>query len=228
MVCPGLPQLRVTISSRAGGAFQAYGSIQQTFGPFPYPFAFVRPSTADRSVATREFYVRESGEHFLSIGDLRNTEGGSPAVGGPTLTYRVEIVSVSTMPTIVTPPLVNRPGSIPDTGDVTAFLFTATLGDSLAASTRAMQISPPSKVDTALLLFYVLASPPTLVAFNDDLSSAQVDSTIQAIAPRTGPYLLVVDHYDVGGLTAADRKWEVSLAGATPTTTTTTPATTTT
>ena len=180
------------------------------------PFALVRPGTADPSIATREFYVRESAEHFLQVQDLRNANGASPGVGGPTVTYSAQIVSVGTMPSIGTPPLVNQPGSVPGTGDVTAFLFTAKLGDPLTASTRATQLLPPSQVDTILLLFDVFSVPPTLVTSNDDLGGGQTDSRIAVVAPRTGPYLLVVDHYDVGGIAADDRKWDVSLAGATP------------
>ena len=205
-------RLRVTIARRAGGSFQAYGQI---LGADVGPFALVRPGTADSAIATREFYVRQSGEQFLQIQDLRNLNGAS-SVGGPTVTYSAQIDSVSTMPSIVTPPLVNQPGSVPGTGDVTAFLFTATLGDSLTASTRAKQLSTPSQVDTVLLLFDVFTVPPTLVASNDDIGNAQTDSAIASVAPRTGPYLLVVDHYDVGGIAADDRKWDVSLAGATP------------
>lgn len=208
--------LRVTIANRAGGTFQASGLVV-TPAPAPDTYRVIRPGTSDTPIATREFYIAESGEYGLFVSDLRNLGAAPQEVGGPTLTYRAEISRVSRAPAPLTPPVVHHAGNIPNTGDVTAASFTATMGQRITAPTRAIQLPTPSKVDTYLLLFDASTTPPTLVQLNDDQGGpVGTDSLIDVIAPTNGSYLLVVDHYDVRGITPDDRKWEVPLGTGLP------------
>jgi hypothetical protein len=197
--------LRVTISNRAGGTFQAGGVIASAEDALRW----IRPGSTDASIATREFVVEQSGKLYLGISDARNLPfpGGA---GGASFRYSAKVSRVSRMPDALVPPVVQQPGSVPDTGDVALFSFDAVERQEIMASTRAAALPTPSQVDTILLLFDASTMPPTLVAGNDDDGSS-TDSLVDVPAPTSGSYLLVVDHYDVGGVAPADRQYDLTV-----------------
>ncbi len=197
--------LRATISTRAGGAYEAFGRI---IGDGRI-LRVIRPGD-DTSFATREFVVARSGTYRLWIDDRRNVFAGDP-VGGASFTYRAQISRVARMPDAATVPIVREPASVPATGDVALLSFDAQAGQEISAATFAESLPTPSAVDTFLLLFDASTVPPTLLAENDD-QDGTTDSSVGVTAPTNGQYLLVVDTYDVTGLAPEDRQYELTLA----------------
>jgi cysteine-rich repeat protein len=198
--------LRATISTRAGGTFQAKGAIVDLQGNV---LRRIRPGDDDTSIATRELVIPRSGKYVLLVEDLRNG-GGANAIGGAALTYRAKLSRVTRTPDAATLPLVHEPASVPATGDVALLSFDALEGQNIAAATFAERLENPSMVDTVLLLFDASTTPPTLLAENDD-HDGTLDSIVSVTAPENGPYVLVVDIFDVQGILPADRQYDLTL-----------------
>lgn len=183
--------LRVTLT--ATGDFAPLAGIRNAGGSL----IRLAGSAEGDTVATRQFYISAAGDYYVQVLDARNASDSPEGVGGAGVTYSLQVAAETVTPTPLTLPASQLDVALGTTNDVKVYSFNATAGGGYVLETTAARLTPPSSVDTILVLMNAAGATPVEVAVNDDLSNQVVDSQIRRTFPTAGAFHVVVDHYGI-------------------------------
>ncbi len=176
----------------------------------------VIPSGAATDPGTRQFFIPKTGTYFVVVADVRNLDDKNPGMlGGPDVTYKLQIVKETLTPSAVTLPVTAQAGALSADGKVQAFSFTAVASEVAHGEVVAGALMPASDVDPSLYLVDNSTGTPTVVGAVEDNDSfrGDFDATLNRFITTGGAYYFVIDY---GSVLGANRNFTMTFSSAPP------------
>jgi len=185
--------VEITLTPGAGSEFLPYARFSS--GVLSHEI-YGETTTA---AVTRQAVVDTTGTQFVTVTDVLNTVGDF--VGGATFTYSITLRRLTISSTAITTfPYASGVRTIGAARAVDGYTFSALAGQHLTLVTAATSLTPPSGVDTQLILLDVSnAAVPVLLAALDDIPGGETDAELSYTFTTATNVLVVVDHYDIYG-----------------------------